>query len=220
MPRITKPLTKTEIERAKPKDKEYSLADCGGLSLRIKPNGSKLWLFNYYHPITQKRTNAGLGSYPAISLADARAKREEYRALLAQSVDPQEYAKEQAQMKRDEDGKTFLHVALLWKEKRSKEVEALTMAKNWARLEKYIFPALGEIAIDKITSPLLINAVKPLNEQGYNDTLHRLLNLANQILNYAVTLGIIPYNLCAKAADAYHKQPQRNHPAIKPEQLP
>ncbi len=65
--------------------------------------------------------------------------------------------------------------------KRSKEVEPLTMEKNWIRLEKYIFPEIGHCPIDEITSPLLIKAVKPLNEKGFNDTLHRLLNLSNKI---------------------------------------
>ncbi len=61
----------------------------------------------------------------------------------------------------------------------------MTMEKNWARLENYLFPTLGNYPIDQITSPLLIKTVRPLNEKGFNDTLHRLLNLANQILNYA-----------------------------------
>ncbi len=55
MPRTTKPLTNTEVERSKPKEKEYSLSDGNGLTLRIKPNGSKPWLFNY---IIRSRKNA------------------------------------------------------------------------------------------------------------------------------------------------------------------
>lgn len=90
MSRIKKPLTDTEIRKAKPKEKEYPLSDGNGLILRVKPNGSKIWLFNYYHPVTKKRTNAGLGMYPQIQLSDARAKREEYRALLAKGMDSQE----------------------------------------------------------------------------------------------------------------------------------
>jgi hypothetical protein len=45
MPRIRKPLTDTQVKQAKPKAKEYNLVDGGGLALRVKPNGSKLWLF-------------------------------------------------------------------------------------------------------------------------------------------------------------------------------
>ena len=54
MARITKPLTNTEIEKAKPRDKDYTLSDGQGLYLLIKSNGSKLWRFNYYQPFTQK----------------------------------------------------------------------------------------------------------------------------------------------------------------------
>lgn len=220
MPRITKPLTNTEVDKAKPKKTEYNLSDGNRLYLRVKPTGAKAWIFNYYHPVTNKRTSLTIGTYPSVSLAQARQKREEYNALLAQGISPKEYEEEQEKLKSGQNENSFLNVALLWKEKRSKEIEPLTMAKNWARLEKYIFPEIGHYPIDEITSPRLIKTVKPLNEKGFNDTLHRLLNLANQILNYAVTLGLIPFNSCIKASDAYHKEPQKNHPAIKPEQLP
>jgi len=56
MARITKPLTNTEVKQTKPKVKVYTLADGGGLQLRIKPNDSKLWLLNHLQPYTNKRT--------------------------------------------------------------------------------------------------------------------------------------------------------------------
>ncbi len=62
MARITKPLTNTEVKSSKPKDKEYSLSDGEGLSLRVKPNGSKLWIFNYYRPYTKKEPILALGN--------------------------------------------------------------------------------------------------------------------------------------------------------------
>ena len=81
MPRQTKSLTDTQIKKAKPKEKEYSLSDGQGLSLRVKPNGSKLWLFNYYHPHTKKRQNIGAGIYPDTSLSRARQTRQQYREI-------------------------------------------------------------------------------------------------------------------------------------------
>jgi len=74
MARITKRLTNTEVKQAKPKDKIYTLSDGGGLQLRVKPNGSKLWLFDYLRPYTTKRTSLSFGSYPSMSLAEARSK--------------------------------------------------------------------------------------------------------------------------------------------------
>ena len=83
MARTTKPLTNTEVKQAKPKDKVYSLSDGGGLQLRIKPTGSKLWLLDYYRPFTKKRTSLSLGAYPDVSLANARLGRDKARALLS-----------------------------------------------------------------------------------------------------------------------------------------
>lgn len=77
MARAVLPLNNTKIEKSKPKETEYNLSDGEGLHLRIKPSGSKIWLFNYVSPITKRRTNLRIGKYPEISLADARLKRSE-----------------------------------------------------------------------------------------------------------------------------------------------
>ena len=61
---VIKPLTDTQVKKAKSKEKLYTLSDGGGLQLRIKPNGSKLWLFDYKRPYTKKRTCVSFGSYP------------------------------------------------------------------------------------------------------------------------------------------------------------
>ena len=64
MARVTKPLTNTEVKQAKPKDKEFNLVDGNGLALRVKPNGSKLWVFTYVRPYTKKRTSLSLAMSP------------------------------------------------------------------------------------------------------------------------------------------------------------
>ncbi len=90
-----KPLTNTEVKAAKAIDKELSLHDGGGLLLFVKPSGTKTWRFRYYHPQTKKRTTLTFGSYPAISLADARQMREAAKALLEKSIDPQFHQQQQ-----------------------------------------------------------------------------------------------------------------------------
>lgn len=83
MPKVIKPLTATEVKNAKP---EHSpLQDGYGLSLIITEH-SKRWSFRYSRPITKKRNDISLGSYPEISLLEARALRDEYRAMLANGV--------------------------------------------------------------------------------------------------------------------------------------
>ena len=83
MARIVKPLTDSKVRNAKPSLKEYNLADGNGLHLRVKPNGSKTWIYNYKRPHDGKRTNLGLGVYPSISLVNARALRDKCREQIS-----------------------------------------------------------------------------------------------------------------------------------------
>jgi len=107
MAKLTTPLTNTQVKQAKPKDKEYKLSDSGGLQLRVKPSGSKTWIFNYYKPVTKKRTALGFGQYPSVSIADARILRDEARALLSRAVDPKEHKDDKDRQKSLEADHTF-----------------------------------------------------------------------------------------------------------------
>jgi len=91
MARNVVPLNNTQVKQAKAKDKLYKLADGAGLQLRVKPTGAKSWVFDYFKPITKKRSSMGFGTYPEVSLAQARDKRAEARELLAQEIDPKEH---------------------------------------------------------------------------------------------------------------------------------
>ena len=82
MARTTKPLTNTEVKQAKPRATVYALADGDGLQLRVKPNGSKIWLLDYRRPYTKVRTSLSFGSYPAVSLAEARNRRSEAKVRI------------------------------------------------------------------------------------------------------------------------------------------
>ena len=111
MPRVVKELTDIKARQAKPKEKEYNLADGKGLYLRVKPSGSKLWIFNYYRPFSKKRANISLGAYPELPLTDARGTAVKYNGLLINGIDPQEYRAEQDKIKENAQSNTFQHVA-------------------------------------------------------------------------------------------------------------
>lgn len=222
MARVTKPLTNTEVDKAKPKEKDYSLMDGQGLFLRVKSNGSKSWLFNYYRPFTEppKRTNLGIGSYPEISLAQARAKRDEYRALLAQNIDPQAYRQSVVDEEVSKRENTLKAVAEKWREKKSLEVQSKTMEKNWARLENHLFHKLGNTPISEISPRMVIQAIEPLKARGVGDTLHRVIRLLNEVLNFAVNMGLIEFNKCVNVSANFSTYTVENNPTIRPEELP
>ncbi|WP_318643782.1 integrase arm-type DNA-binding domain-containing protein [Shewanella sp. WPAGA9] len=147
MANSTKPLTSTEVSNAKPKEKEYNLSDGRGLQLRIKPNGSKLWLFNYTRPVSKKRANLSIGAFPDISLAEARKARERSRELLAKGVDPQLQSKKELENKQAAAGNTLKVVADNWFEVKKHNVSAKHAQNIYRRFELNIFPELGNVPI-------------------------------------------------------------------------
>ena len=90
MPKITRPLSVTEIKNAKAKDKAYNLYDGNGLQVQVTPSGKKIFQFRYYRPNTRKRNMLSFGAFPAVSLKDARELAQSYSALIAKGIDPKE----------------------------------------------------------------------------------------------------------------------------------
>lgn len=221
MARTVTALTDTKIKNAKPKVKEYSLADGQGLFLRIKPNGAKVWLFNYSQPYTKKRTNLTLGAYPDISLQQARELREECRALLAQNVDPQQHRQQQEQAKKAEIENTFDVIAWQWFEyRKTKKHFSADYQKDISRLiEMYLLPAFGGLPMTAITAPLALKAFKPLQESGKLETLKRSIQKLNEIMTYAVHREIIPYNPTANIKKEFDSPTVEHFKTIKPEEL-
>lgn len=76
------------VETAKPKDKTYKMADGGGLYLEVSAKGSKYWRMKYRRPSDKKEDRLAFGVWPTVTLAQARAKRDEAKRLLVQGIDP------------------------------------------------------------------------------------------------------------------------------------
>ncbi|MCQ9123315.1 tyrosine-type recombinase/integrase [Rodentibacter caecimuris] len=220
MARTTKPLSNTQIEKAKPKEKDYTLSDGQGLYLLIKSTGAKLWRFNYYKPITKKRTEISLGSFPAVQLAEARAIREEYRVLLAQGIDPKTQKEKEEQEKAVQLEHSFKTVANLWRESKS-TIKPLTLKKYWAIIENYLMPTLGKIPVNQITPLIAKTALDMPYHQNKAEMFRKSVKLLNAILNYAVySLFLIPSNPCEKIITAYESPVRGEIPTIKPDELP
>jgi len=220
MARITNPLTNTEVKQAKPKDKEYNLADGNGLMLRVKPNGSKLWLFNYFRPFTKKRANLSFGSYPDLSLSDARLKRHASRELLAKDIDPKTQKEKEHITKRKELNNTFEKIALAWFELYKNKVKDKTAFNTWSALESYILPHIGKKPIAEIEAFYVIEVIQPLAKEGKSEVVKKLCQKLNKIMTFAVNTGLTNSNPLAGIKDAFSAPAVVNLPALKPEELP
>lgn len=142
MPRLTKPLTATEVKNAKPKEKKYYLSDGQGLKLRVLPSGAKNWLLNYYRPANGKRANFSLGRYPDVSLVQARKSSLAARELIAQGIDPQEDKKRKKQEHKELHEHTFLNVTKEWFEIKKDSVTPDYSVDIWRSLDLHVFPCL------------------------------------------------------------------------------
>ncbi|ARN73299.1 integrase domain-containing protein [Oceanicoccus sagamiensis] len=220
MANVTTPLTNTEVKQSKPKDKEYNLADGGGLALRVKPIGSKLWLFNYTHPQTRKRANISLGVYPAVSLAAARKLAGEYRELLTQKIDPKSQRDASALAEQEAHSRTLKHVAEQWFDVKKTTVTPNYSEDIWRSLELHIFPKLGKKPIHNLTAPDAIHTLKPLAAKGSLETVKRLGQRLNEIMTYAVNTGQIAANPLAGIKSAFQAPEKNNLPALMPDELP
>ncbi len=220
MPRITKPLSETEIKHAKPRDKPYSLADGKGLYLKIKPTGYKVWLFNYYRPFTKKRVADTLGEYPTITLAKARSRRNEYLKLLADDIDPIEHKLEKKRIHAEKSKNTLEAVTSRWIEVKSSQVSEAHVKDIHRSLELHVFPALGTVPLHKIRAKQVIEVLEPLAAKGSLETVKRLIQRLNEIMVYAVNTDLVAANCLSGVSKAF-ASPKKNHmPTLNPEQLP
>lgn len=177
-------LTDTAIKNAKPKDKPYKMGDTGGLFLLVQPSGGKLWRLKYR--VDGKEKKLGLGTYPEISLGDARKGRDKARALIAAGKDPGvEKVRKKVQDRISADN-TFATVAAEFINKRTKEGWAENTQAKAAYLLSYLNPAIGKMPVAEIMPADMIPILKRVEGKGNLETARRMLQLASQIFRYAV----------------------------------
>ncbi|MEQ8407019.1 MAG: integrase domain-containing protein [Gammaproteobacteria bacterium] len=219
MPRQVPPLTNTQVANAKPKAKEYNLADGSGLYLRVKPNGSKIWLLNYQAPFTKKRSNISLGMFPDVSIANARKERGICRELLAKDVDPKHARAERELAEINAHANTLRAIAERWFNVKLEELSKGYAHDIWNSLENHIFPKLGRRPIHTIGSRDVIEILAPLQSSGKLEMVKRLCQRLNMIMDYAVVADVLDDNRLTRVGKAFKNPKKSNLPSIKPDQL-
>ena len=186
MPKRIIPLSEMKIQKAKSKDKNLTLFDGGGLFLMVTPTGGKLWRFKYR--FEGKAKLLALGSYPEISLLNARQKRDEARRQLANGFDPGEIRKAQKKATIQET-ETFEAIAREWHARFFSTWSARYAETLMSRLELYIFPWIGKRPIAEIKAPELLAVLRRIESRGILDTTQRVRIICGQVFRYAVITG-------------------------------
>lgn len=196
------PLTDVAIRKTKPGTKAIKLADAGGLYLLLKPNGARWWRWDYRRPHTGKRNTLSLGTYPDTGLADARAKRDAARKLLANGVDPGENRRAEKAAGKERAANSFEVVAREWIAKqRSSWVESHT-SRIELRFKNDVFPWIGGRPIADIGARELLATLDRVVERGAIESAHRILQNCGQVFRYAIVTARADRNPAADLRDA------------------
>jgi integrase len=187
MPKRIVPLSDIQARNAKAKETEYKLSDGGGLYLLVTPSGGKLWNMKYRYNGKEKRLS--FGAYPALSLADARQRREDAKKLLANDVDPGEMKKSIKQAKIALEENSFELIAREWHTKYLSQWSEDHAKKIMSRLERDVFPWLGASPISQIKPVDILPVLRRVEDRGALETAHRIKTVIGQVLRYAVATG-------------------------------
>lgn len=211
-------LNARQVDAAKPKEKAYKLADGAGLYLEVVPSGSRYWRMKYRFNGKEKRM--AFGVYPAVSLAQARALRDEAKKKLAEGIDPS-FAKKEEKLVRDVRlHNTFQAVALEWhgtKVSRWSEGYASDIIEAF---NKDIFPYIGQQPVNEIKPLVLLNVLRRMESRGATEKAKKIRQRCSEVFRYAIVTGRAEYNPAADLTSAMSGHESKHYPFLTVEELP
>lgn len=176
-------LNDMSVRNAKAGEKPYKLGDSGGLYLFVHTSGGRLWRFDYRH--NGKRKTLALGAYPDVSLVDARARRDEAKKQLANSIDPAEQ-KKLAKVETQRTAHTFASVVEEHLARKEHDgAAAATMDKNRWLLEGLAAP-LAKRPIHEITPAEILDVLQRAEKRGKLESARRLRSAISGVFRFAV----------------------------------
>jgi integrase len=204
-------LSDAAIKNAKPKAEQYKLHDEKGLFAIIRPTGGKLWRFKYRYQ--GKEQQLSLGTYPEVSLKDARKRLNAARNLLAEGKDPSAEKKRAAVAAWISAGNTFKIVAeeFIDKQKREGRAEA-TLAKSRWHLDR-----LGKLhtrPIAEIEAFELLAVLKKLEARGNLEAARQIRSFASRVFRYGVATTRCKRDIAADLIGALTAPTVKHHAAI------
>ena len=211
-------LNARQVDAAKPREKAYKLADSAGLYLEVVPSGSRYWRMKYRFNGKEKRM--AFGVYPAVSLAQARAVRNEAKKKLAEGIDPS-FAKKEEKLVRDVQlNNTFQAVALEWhgtKVNRWSEGYASDIIEAF---NKDIFPYIGQQPVNEIKPLVLLNVLRRMESRGATEKAKKVRQRCSEVFRYAIVTGRAEYNPAADLTSAMSGHESKHYPFLTVEELP
>lgn len=204
------PLTVLQVQKAKPQEKPYKLSDGQGLYLLVNPGGGKYWRLKYY--FAKRERLMSLGVFPDVSLADARAKRDEARKQKLHNIDPAEHKREKQREFLAAYENDFEKVAREWHELKKNRWSEYYAKQVIQRLEADVFPRIGSRPINKLVPSDLLKVARAIEARDAIEMAHRAISMCGQIFQYAIITDRATQNPTTALRGALRTAP-RNHRA-------
>lgn len=205
-------LTDVKVRNAKPGEKQVKLSDSDGMYLLITPSGGKCWRLKYR--VDGKEKVLALGTYPEVSLSEAREKRAAARKQLANGIDPGAVKKAKKAAAQAATENSFEVVAREWHDKFTStwtEGHAVTIM---ARLEQNVFPWLGKMPIGEIEAPDVLATLRRIEARGAVETAHRVKTICGQVFRYAIATGRAKRDVAADLKGALPPANAKHHASV------
>ncbi|HAV4996902.1 TPA: DUF4102 domain-containing protein [Acinetobacter nosocomialis] len=180
-------LTDAQVRKIKPLDKKKRYSDEKGLYLEVTPSDGRFWRLKYR--FNGRESTLTIGSYPEISLAQARRARDEARIQLYNNIDPNTVKNQRLQQM--DESTLFKSLAMEWMEDRKAVIKETTYLRDLSVFEKDLFPALGDMPIDQIKGKDVLACAKKIEERGALEMAKRSIPLAGRIFRFAIRKGLI-----------------------------
>lgn len=185
-----KMLTDAQIRKIKPLEKKKRYSDEKGLYLEVTPASGKFWRLKYR--FNGRESTLTIGSYPEITLAQARRARDEARIQLYQNIDPN--AVKNQRLQQIDESILFKSLAMEWMEDRKAVIKEATYLRDLSVFEKDLFPSLGNLPIDQIKGKDVLACAKKIEERGAQEMAKRSIPLTGRIFRFAIHKGIIEHD--------------------------
>lgn len=200
-------LTNAAVKAARPRAAAYKLADAGGLHLYIAP--TPRWTWRWRFRFAGKDQLLTLGSWPAMSLDQARAARDAAREQLARGEDPRVARAAAA------TPATFEAIGRRWHQHMTPRWTAVHARDVLASLERDVFPAIGAMPIGAVTVPVILNALRVIEERGSRETARRVRQRISAIFGLAMAEDLVDQDPAAIVGRALQPPaPTQHHPAL------
>lgn len=205
------PLTDIAIKKALPREKPYKLTDGEGMYLLVNSKG-KYWRLDYRH--LGKRKTLALGTYPTVSLADARDRKNTAKKTLSNGIDPSSLKKETRLAAMKANAITFELVSREWHLKNKPKWSDKNAARTISALERYVFPFIGNSPISNIKPSELLDVIRKIENRGNIQTAHRVMRNCGQVFRYAMATDRATVDITIPLKGSLTPIVERHHASI------